>query len=347
MRVGYAPYSSDLRGPGDRRRFVYWAKKRGVPFEVLRDGAKYDVVVLSSLADLTSWSRWPRGREKIVLDTPDSYLDIGRLEPRAILRGPAKFLLRQHRHLEWSYHGSLERMCARADAVVCSTPEQSERIRPFNANVHPILDFHTEEVRRRKDDYRMGEAIHLFWEGIAANVFTLGRIAGALRIIADKRPLTLHIVTDLSYRVANASFVPARPTQRLLARALGAVPFALYQWHGATLASIAAACDMAVIPMALDIPVHRAKAENKLLLLWRMGLPVITSATPAYARTMKAAGVDMLATREDWQDVIERAASDETLRRESATRGRSYAEETHGEAANLARWDAVIDSVWR
>jgi len=37
-----------------------------------------------------------------------------------------------------------------------------------------------------------------------------------------------------------------------------------------------------VIPAVLGEPMFAGKPENKLLLFWRMGMPVITSSTAAY-----------------------------------------------------------------
>ena len=47
---------------------------------------------------------------------------------------------------------------------------------------------------------------------------------------------------------------------------------------------IATGCDLAVIPLPLDRPLERGKPESKLVSFWRMGMPVVTSSTPAYRR---------------------------------------------------------------
>lgn len=345
LRVGYVPSTPAARGPVDRRRFVHYAKKRGIPFELVRPGREYDVVVLSGLADLTHYSRLPEGRPRLVFDLPNSYLDIAASDLRGILRGPAKFALRQHRHLEWSYHASLGRMCRRADAVVCSTPEQRERIVEFNPNVHPILDFHVEETIARKSSYEIGSTVNLVWEGQAGNLFTLARLAPALRRMSRRRSLVLHLVTDLRYKPANGP-VPFLSTDRLVEKHLSRIDCALYQWNQSTFAPISASCDLGVIPIALETPIHRAKPENKLLLFWRIGLPVVTSASPAYVRSMGAAGVDMIVGDDEaWEERIERALSNEARRREAAERGRMFAEAEHGVDRNLARWDAVMEFV--
>ena len=32
LKIGYLPYDKDFKKPGDKRRFVYYAKKRGIDF---------------------------------------------------------------------------------------------------------------------------------------------------------------------------------------------------------------------------------------------------------------------------------------------------------------------------
>ena len=47
------PYSSSFIKPGDRRRFVAYARARNLAFEVADPAERYDLVVLSETADLT------------------------------------------------------------------------------------------------------------------------------------------------------------------------------------------------------------------------------------------------------------------------------------------------------
>jgi glycosyltransferase involved in cell wall biosynthesis len=112
------------------------------------------------------------------------------------------------------------------------------------------------------------------------------------------------------------------------------------------LAHVATACDLALIPIVMSDPLFRAKPENKLLLLWRMGVPTITSATPAYIRTMSAAGVPMYARDPtEWEELLERFASDAEARRSAAEKGRAFVLREHSEEAGLAKWDAVLESI--
>ncbi len=148
MRIGYAPYDATLTQPGDRRRFPFYAGRRGIPFELADPSRDYDVVVVTPRADLAAWTRYRRGRSKVVFDMVDAYLSIPPSDPKAILRGPAKFLAGEARHPFFSYRGALERILERADAATCATPNQAAEIQPLCDNVHVVLDFHSGLVRR-------------------------------------------------------------------------------------------------------------------------------------------------------------------------------------------------------
>jgi len=73
----------------------------------------------------------------------------------------------------------------------------------------------------------------------------------------------------------------------------------------------------------------------------------VTSATPAYQRAMRDAGLQGLACRDqgEWITAIERMIGDESLRREAGVRGQIFAATQYSEEALLARWDNVFQSI--
>jgi len=99
LRVGYVPYSESLAAPGDRRRFVPYARSRDLKFEIANPTQKYDVVVVAENADLSVWSEYDKGGAKVVFDFIDSYLAIPRTDMKGRLRGLAKYVTGQSRHL--------------------------------------------------------------------------------------------------------------------------------------------------------------------------------------------------------------------------------------------------------
>ena len=341
-RIGYVPYSPTLQKPGDRRRFVAYAQARNLPFELANPDERYDLVVLSETADISVWCDYPHG--KVVYDFIDSYLAIPRTNIKQWLRGPVWYAFGRHRRLRFDHWASMQDMCRRADAVVCTTEEQRQDIRRYCPNVHIVLDVHGSVVHTVKEDYRCGEPFNLVWEGLPNNMPQLRQIRDVLREIHKHRPLLLNLVTDPDQPRLLGRF--GRVKSLDLARKLFD-DVRLHPWDEATCAEIISRCDLGIIPIDLSNPLLRGKPENKLLLLWRMGMPVIVSATPAYQRAMRAVDMQGLACRnqEEWQAALGRMMGDESLRREAGIRGRMFAETHYSSASMLDCWDAVFASI--
>src|SRR4051812_18942542 len=90
LRVAYAPNSPSLDQPGDRRRFPYYARHRGIDFELADLAQDYDVVVLSERADIVGWARHG-GRARLAYDLIDAYLAGPATDWKSRGRGLAKY----------------------------------------------------------------------------------------------------------------------------------------------------------------------------------------------------------------------------------------------------------------
>jgi glycosyltransferase involved in cell wall biosynthesis len=341
-RIGYSPLSSSFKHPADIRRFVGYAHARNLPFEIARPDERYDLVVLSEIADVTKWSQYQGG--KIVFDFIDSYLAIPRSDPKQFLRGLAWYVNGRHSRLRFDFKGAMQAMCARADAVVCTTDEQKTDIGAFCLNVHIILDIHDNVVRSRKQDYTASAPFNLVWEGLPSNISQLEAIGPVLREISKRRPIVLNIVTDTDRPGA----VPGLPRIKSADVAEGVFDnVILHRWDEATLSRIITKCDAAVIPIFTSDPLTRGKPGNKLALLWRMGMPVVTSATPAYGRMQNSAGLGYLACdgSADWTMALDRLMTDEAARREAGDRAYAFVTENLQTARLLTQWDNVFSSL--
>ena len=342
IRIGYVPYSDSFTRPGDRRRFIAYARARHLEFEVADPNERYDLVVLSETADISVWPDYQHG--KIVYDLIDSYLSVPRSNPAQLLRGSAWFMLGKHRKFRPDYLSSLRQMCQRADAVVCSTVEQSQIIGQYCHNVHVVLDVHEMVIRDVKTDYSIADPIRVVWEGLPSNLPQLTQIAPVLKELGERHRLELHVVTDPA-RERLKGLLGEVDTRQYLAHHFSQSVF--HEWDERTCSRLVSSCDIALIPIDLADPFVRGKPENKLLLLWRMGMPVIAAGTPAYRRAMTKVGTPQLAcvSADEWRAAFEYLISSETVRREAATRGQVHAQTYHGPEMVLARWDQVFSSL--
>jgi hypothetical protein len=120
------------------------------------------------------------------------------------------------------------------------------------------------------------------------------------------------------------------------------------EWKEETAADIICSCDLAVIPIDLSDPFAFGKPENKLLLFWRMGMPVLTSSTPAYVRAMELAGLDMsCANSVEWEIKIEEYLINNLARKDAAFLGNNCVKERYCEEENLKKWDAMFETLFR
>ena len=341
-RIGYAPFSSNLTHPGDRRRFLAYARARGLRFEIARLDQRYDVVVLSELADISVWPEYRHG--KIVYDSIDSYLSIPRTDLKQMLRGVAWFASGRHRRLSLNFPAAIGRMCRRADAVICTTEAQKQQIAPFCSNVHIILDIHDHAVRNRKSDYRGGVPFNLLWEGLPSNIPHLKTIRLVLHELSQRRPVTLNIVTDTDRPRLFGRFGRIE-TLAVARRIFDNVAF--HRWDEATFSDIVTGSDAAIIPIALDDVFAAGKPGNKLALLWRLAMPVVTSATPAYLSMQNAAGLSRFACRDaaDWFAALDRLMTNEGERREAGERGHTFVTSKLSTNKLLELWDEAFSSV--
>jgi glycosyltransferase involved in cell wall biosynthesis len=345
MRIGYVPYDNTLRLPGDRYRFCYYAEKRNIAFEIADPSERYDLLVVSSGADLSVWRRYPKGNARIVFQYINSYLAESSAGPRKVFRGLAKFLMRQNRHLLLDYCDGIRNMCQHADTVVCATVEQQRQVSEFCRNIHLILDFCEPLARSTKNNYATGEVFNFVWQGFPENVRFFSEIRDVLKRIQRSRKVAFHLITNLEYGQYLERQVGKRRTLEVARRLLDNVY--LYSWNEDLCSSIITACDLALIPLPLRDPLEAGKPENKLLLFWRLGMPTIVSSSPAYARAMRQCGLAMYCqTDQEWEDTLLAYIADEEARREAGQKGKAFVQELYSERRMLEQWDTVFSSVF-
>ena len=120
----------------------------------------------------------------------------------------------------------------------------------------------------------------------------------------------------------------------------------VHEWSEESVAAVATGCDIAVIPLPLDRPLEAGKPENKLVSFWRMGLPTITSSTPAYTRTRRPpARTSTCADEGAWVDALLRLIDDDDARANAGTDGRNFAESHYDDEALASAWDRMFESL--
>ena len=355
FRIGFVPFLEGSLHPFDLRNLIYYARKRNLKFEIFKKGEEYDIIILTPRVDLSVWSRYPKGKAKIIFMLVDSYLAVPQFHIKNALRGPAKYLIREHKYFRFNYTKALQDMCRRADAVICTTLEQKIDIQKYCRNVHVILEFHFKVIREIKTDYSSGSLVNLVWEGRPENISEIGQLKEVLAHLNNKYPLALHIITDFTYKKYMNKIRTISMTDELerifqegyLSNVVSGNKSMvyLYQWNLELFSRIITGCDIAVIPLNAKDSLMRGKPENKLLIFWRMGMPTVTSATPAYIRAMDKCGLQLYCKdNKEWVEKLEKLIVDSKAREYAGLQGKRIADTVYSEEQYLKQWDELFES---
>ena len=219
--------------------------------------------------------------------------------------------------------------------------------------MHIILDFHTDIVHEFKTDYTTGRPIKLVWEGFPENIKHFEPLRESLIELGKNHPISLHLITDLVHKKYMGKYWTLSTALEIQSVFGEKYTFLndqftvyLHQWSSDIFSKIVISCDIAIIPLDLNIPLSSGKPENKLLLFWRMGMPVVVSATPAYTRAMEACGLDLYCKNNaDWMEKLERLIIDPEARKLAGTTGKQHTETCCSEKVYLSHWDQLFESV--
>lgn len=344
LRIGYSSYSHDFTAPGDRRRFVFYAKEKKLHYELADKKKQYDLIYITTSANISEWIEYKRKNPgtKLVFEIIDSYLLEGRTI-KTYFKGLFRYLTAKDKRLYFNYQNAFIEIIKIADAVVCSTIQQKKVIESYNKNVYVSLDFFSEDINHHKNDYTVGNKIKLVWEGQAYTVKNLLKLNDVFKLISDK--IELHIITDPVIRNPLGFF--HLPTNDFLKKLN--CNFYLHNWELQSFSKIIAEADLAIIPMDMSDKLILNKPENKLLLLWQIGIPVLTSATPAYKKVMDDANLENYCfSNQDWLEKLEKFLnSSQQERVEHVKKANLYIANHHQKEQLIANWEKIFLSVLR
>lgn len=344
LRIAYWPYSQECSGPGDRRRFIFYAKERNIQYEIACADKEYDLVYLTVGCNIYDWLQYKKKypKVKMIFEVVDSYFLEG-LNFFTAARGITKFLIGKESRLYFDYRVAIKKMLHVADAIICSTPIQREFLLHCNNNVHVSLDFFEDDITHRKTNYSTGKKLKLVWEGQTYTAHNLLYLKDVLKSVSDK--VELHIITDPVIKF------PFKIFNKKTATMLSSLQceYYLHDWNKATFSKIIADMDMAIIPLNSKKygTITMNKPENKLLLFWQIGIPVLTSESPAYKRVMDKAGLSFYCkTKEDWlKKIVDFINSSEECKNDEMKKASKYLDMHHSKEKIIENWDKIFSSL--
>ena len=342
IKIGYWPCSYSVDRPDDRRRFYYFAKENQIKFELFDSKSSYDIVVLSQNSDIGLLPSLKKKNTKVIYDCIDSYV-ADEFSFKGRLRGLAKFLNKDTKKLYWNYARTLKRKLPEFDAIICASEEQRLKLLEYSNNVHAIPDMLNDGHIESKKIYDTSHKIKIVWEGLGTNAFHLRILKSTILSLSNKHNLELHLVTDPFY-FKHMNRFSKRSTIDEVKDICDKV--FLHKWEKDTFSKKIIDCDLAIIPLNQGNALAYGKPENKLISLWKMGMPVVTANTDSYKRVMKEAKIDLNCNDEnEWIKNINSLIESKDFRQEVAKKGLDFSEENYSKEVVLKKWHQLFSSV--
>jgi glycosyltransferase involved in cell wall biosynthesis len=168
------------------------------------------------------------------------------------------------------------------------------------------------------------DAMRIGWIGIPLNAHYLTIVEPALRAVAAKAGIALHVVG-----------APVPPE-------LAGVPAESFRWSEDSEIARIAAFDIGIMPLH-DTPWERGKCAYKLLQVMAAGKPVVASPVGANAQVVQHGVNGFLAnTTGEWTQALLTLAADPELRRGMGAEARRTVEERYSAAAIGPRLAAIL-----
>jgi hypothetical protein len=107
---------------------------------------------------------------------------------------------------------------------------------------------------------------------------------------------------------------------------------------------IAKESTLGIVPVDMKSNIQRLKPENRILILWLLGLPCLASDTPSHRRIANEIKLDFICRNPDeWREKLFLYLTDPQIRETQVLAGKRYLANFHNQEIILSKWDAVFD----
>ncbi|MCO6497396.1 MAG: glycosyltransferase [Chitinophagaceae bacterium] len=344
-KIGYVPYSADLSQPGDRRRFPYFAGRHNIPFEIADPGKEYETLVLTGSSNLSLWLKYKKKYPgvKVIFEMVDNLIFAPDWYFR-MFKGVGRYLNRREKALHLNYSKLVMDWIGLADVVLCSNNVLKEKAKEINPKSFLSPDYLESEYSLRKDDYQLKEEkLNLVWEGLSSLIWPFFEYADLLKEASSF--CRLYILSNEKYPAIPGLYhkdVKSRVQQL-------PIEVTFYPWDLKTHTQIMTKADCAIIPISRKSTFMWNKPGNKLVSFWFLGMPAVTSATPAYQELMQGAGLDYCAS--DTGDWLEKLRALHAMKPEErkaiAEKGYAFVKENFSDVRLDEIWIKAFDTIGR
>ena len=334
--IGYTPVDQNFTTAGDKRRFICYANQKQLSWEICRLDKDYDILYITTIANISDWIDYKKSHPKTILifDINNCFFFNKNLWWN-LGRGLSRFISRRESKFYFNYNDVYHEMFNCADIIVCPTKSAKEYISQFNSNVYIPFDFFEEEITIKKTEYTNNHPLVLVWEGMGVTAKHLLAIAPVLEKFKGK--ILLKIITDRTYRHGLLTVDVHKILKKLQC------DYEFIDWRKDSFSKHIVDSDLAIIPLDKSDKVALHKPENKLILFWQHGIPVITTDTPAYLNAFSQVDTNLTCSNlEDWKKKIELFISGKFDSKKHMDSVSNYLQKYRSKEEFIAAWDKIF-----
>ena len=299
LKILYLGNSPDCKLPSDRRRSFGFLKRINIKHKLyieFQKGVNYDILISTIGADLNKVLIALPFAKKFVFDYSDNYL-LEKSLFKNYLRLPINSLINKSRFCFKSYQKTVVELLTYADLVIYPSIDYKELLSRYNCKIFRITDFLETEVPKSIPNITSNS---LFWEGLSCNVSTLKDVCRSFHLIKSPK---LNVVTDPYYGPFSGKILKYN-TKKKLHKYYKNIRF--YEWSHDNLSNAIKRSSLGIIPLNRSNRFLFTKPENKLVFMWFMGLPAITSDSNSYCMLENKIGFNFtVSDKSDWNESIE------------------------------------------
>ena len=305
------------------------------------DDMSFDLVFVGAGGDLAKALELKRKKSTagLIFDYANHYLE-EETHLKAFLRPLFHSAFRGYAPYYRGYKALILELMAVADQVVCSSSYQQSYLKTLDIEAKVITDIFDWEFAI-PDRIEEKVAHQFVWEGKAFNLDALFKLEKVVNAFPD---IPLAVLTDQKFGGYGLTQTLGRSVEGELDSIFQNASFV--PWTPSALMDELSRSTLGLLPINVVSSIGKAKPENRLVLLWRFGVPALTSPLPSYKELAKRTGVDFVcADDQEWTDRIKTftQASDRNLAQ--ARFLKDFADAHYSVALILDKWRGVLAAV--
>lgn len=342
--IGLSRHGPGLDHVADRRLVIPWAQDRGHEI-VGADDSRAEIVFVNPLSPFTKILK-VSGSRPIVFVLRDAYMvSDGWAKDR--IRSLTKLFQGNRPSTLMPYPKLLIEQLDQCRVVVCASPEHQRILEQKTATpVISSLDLHDEYGTRRNKPYSPNSEVRIFWEGVPSSLKLLEPLAEPLQALQREvgKPVNLTLLTSQSSHLVMDRGVRYPTEWRLRSlRKTSLVKVELVPWSIENVRKVSETANFAVVPVEQSSAFAQLKAEHRILIAWRLGLPVLASDIPSHSRLAEDSGADILCrSLDDWLGKMLSLTNSNSQWSQNIEKGQKYLEHATDRETIFRRLDQAL-----